>query len=221
MDWDKAIKINRKALTRIVAGIFALLGLVRGQTVERLPHALYVAATRLLRPAESALRRLIVIAAHGLVVKPSSPRSMPRGLVIVGGGSKRTAFQLFDTRKRFVFEKFENPLFVTVKTYSSFPNPLFNPRFQRRPEEPEGSMKAAHLFRRLAAVAHALETIPRQAQRLVRWKAKREKMQNPKFTSPLRPGPPPGHSAKPKAEIDHILKECHALAWDALRQDSS
>ncbi len=221
MDWDKAIKINRKALTRIVAEIFALLGLVRGQTVERLPHALYVAATRLLRPAESALRRLIVIAAHGLVVKPSSPRSMPRGLVIVGGGSKRTAFQLFDTRKRFDFEKFENPLFVTVKTYSSFPNPLFNPRFQRRPEEPEGSMKAAHLCRRLAAVAHALETIPRQAQRLVRWKAKREKMQNPKFTSPLRPGPPPGHSAKPKAEIDHILKECHALAWDALRQDSS
>jgi hypothetical protein len=46
-------------------------------------------------------------------------------------------------------------------------------------------------------------------------------MPSPKFTSPLRPGPPPGHRRKPKDEIDFVLKECHALARDVLGEDSS
>lgn len=65
MDWARAVDINRVALTRIVAEIFALLGLVGSGGLDRLPQALYVAAERLLRPTESALRRLIVIAAGG------------------------------------------------------------------------------------------------------------------------------------------------------------
>jgi hypothetical protein len=223
MDWARAIKINRTALSLIVAEIYALLGIVRGGMVERLPHSLYAAVERLLRPTESALRRLIVIAARGMVVKPSIPRPMPKGLVIAAGGSGAgsRSFRLFDTRKRYDFIEVENPLFATVKTYNSFPNPLFNPLLLQRPEEPEGSMKASSLCRRLAAVAHALENIPHQAQRLARWKAKRENMKNPKFTAPLRPGRPPGYSDKPKIEIDYILKECHALANDAFREESS
>ena len=223
MDWARAIKINRIALARVVVEIYALLGLASGGVVEHLPHRLYAAVERLLRPTESALRRLIVIAARGLIVKPLTSRPLPKGLVIVGAksGAGRTSFQLFDTRKRYDFIEAENPLWVTVKTYNSFPNPLFNPSLRRRPEEPEDNRKATHLCRRLAAVAHALETIPRQAQRLARWKAKRANMQRPKFTSPLRPGRPPGHSDRPTMEIDHILTECHGLAYDALREESS
>ena len=56
MDWARAIEINRVTLARVVAEIFALLGLVAGGTVDRLPNRLYRAVERLLRPTESALR---------------------------------------------------------------------------------------------------------------------------------------------------------------------
>jgi hypothetical protein len=221
MDWARAIEINRIALTRIVAELFALLGLVAGGAVERLPQALYVAAERILRPAESALRRLIVIAARGLVVKSSPKRPMLKGLVIVGKGAKGMTFRLFDKRKSFDFICPENPLFVKVQTYQNNPFNLFNSLSSSRPAEQDGSVSAAQLCRRLAAVAHALETLPRQAQRLARWRERRKTIAHPKFTSPLRPGPPPGHRAKPRAEVDLVLRECHGLAFDALREDSS
>jgi hypothetical protein len=221
MDWARAIEINRKALTRIVAELFALLGLVGGGTVDRLPRGLYLAAERLLRPAESAMRRLIVIAARGLVVKPSPKRPIPEGLVIVGKGAKPMSFRLFDKRTTFDFVGSENPLFVKVKTYESNPFNPFSSFYQPRPAEQDSGPNALQLCRRLAAVAHALETLPRQALRLARWTERRKMIEHPKFTSPLRPGPPPGHRDKPQVEVDFILQECHALAWDALREDSS
>ncbi len=221
MDWARAVDINRVALTRIVAEIFALLGLMGGGSLDRLPQAIYLAAERLLRPTESALRRLIVIAARGLVVKPLTKRPMAKGLVIASKGSGIMSFPLFDKRKRFDFGTAENPLFVKVQTYQNNPFNLFNQLVQSRPSEHTSDLKATYLSRRLAAVAHALETLPRQAQRLARWNARRKTIENPKFTSPLRPGPPPGFRNKPSAEVDFVLQECHALAFDALREDSS
>jgi hypothetical protein len=210
MDWARAVEINRVALTRIVAELLAMIGLASAINVERL-----------LRPTESALRRLIVIAARGLVVKPAPKRPIPKGLVIVSKGAKRMSFPLFDQRKSFDFIRPENPLFVKVKTYQSNPFNPFSSFYQARPTDQDDSMKAAQLSRRLAAVAHALETLPRQAQRLARWKARRKNLESPKFTSPLRPGPPPGYRDRPTAEVDFVLQECHALAHDALREDSS
>jgi hypothetical protein len=225
MDWVRAIEINRTALSRILAEIFALLGLVRGGTLDHLPLRLYLAAERLLRPTESALRRLIVIAARGLVVKPSAKRPMPKGLVIVGKGVKTMSFRLFDTRKTFDFIKTEDPLIVYVKTYESNPfNPFssfYQSRYLARPAERDRGPNALQLCRRLAAVAHALETLPRQAWRLARWKLRRKTIVSPKFTSPLRPGPPPGYRKKPQVEVDFVLRECHGLAWDVLKEDSS
>jgi hypothetical protein len=221
MDWARAIEINRTALARIVAEIFAVLGLVAGGTLDHLPRGLYLAADRLLRPAESALRRLIVIAARGLVVKLRPKRPMPKGLVIVGKGAKAMSFRLFDTRKTFDFIAPENPLFVTVKTYESNPFNPFSSYYQSRPVARDGGPNALHLSRRLAAFAHALETLPRQALRLARWTERRKMLEKPAFTSPLRPGPPPGHRRKPLLEVDLVLRECHGLAWDVLREDTS
>ena len=221
MDWARAVERNRLAITRIVAEIFALLGLAAGETVERLPHALYLAAERLLRPTESALRRLIVIAARGLVVKLPPKRMKSKGQKVARKASGRMLFRLFDTHKRFDFIASENPLVVYVKTYSSNPFNPFDNMYQRRPEELAVNTRASQLCRRLAAVAQALETIPQQAQRMARWQARRKMMEKPKFTSPLRPGPPPGLRVKAKAEVDFVLQECHGLAWDALREDSS
>jgi hypothetical protein len=221
MDWAKAIDKNRAALTKLVAEIVALVGWVAGEQLDRMPHKLYLAAQRMLVPTESALRRLIVIAARGLVVKPSVYRPMPKGLVIARGTKQRLSFPLFDTRKRFDFIQPENPMLVVVKTYSSNP---FNPfqqntlwRFQK-PVEPDYALS---LQRRLTAVKQALENLPQQAIRMARWQAKRKTMVRPKFTSPLRPGRPPGYRGEPDSKIDFLLQETHGLASDALKEDSS
>ena len=207
MDWVRAVDINRLALLRVVAEIYALLGVVRVLTI-----------VRMLRPAEAALRRLIVIAAQGLVVKPRMARPMLKGLVIARKSAGRKSFQLFDPRKNFNFITPKNPLIVMVKTHAQNP---FNPFDQMYWSTPKVARNTDSISRRLAALQHALETIPAQATRLIRWQAKRHAMEKPKFVSPLRPGRPPGYRAKPELEIDYILKECHALAWDIEFRNSS
>ena len=89
------------------------------------------------------------------------------------------------------------------------------------PPEPDGLINAEPLTRRLQALKSALENLPRQAKRLARWRLRRDAIPNPKFKSPLRPGPPPGHRKKKMHEIDEVLSECHWLAWDATRLDTS
>jgi hypothetical protein len=210
MDWARAVEINRVALTRIVAELLAMIGVVSALNVERL-----------LRPTESALRRLIVIAARGLVVKLEPKRPMPKGKVIVRKGTGRPNFPLFDRRKSFDFIKPENPLFVELRTYESNPFNPFSSFYGSRPIKRDDGIEVTQLSRRLAAVVDALENLPQQALRLARWKARRKNIKNAKFTSPLRPGPPPGYRHKPVAEIDFVLKECHGLAWDALNENSS
>ena len=69
-----AIKRNSEALKGIVAALFAMLGLDGEAMVGRIPRSLHRAVLRVLRPAESAVRRLIIIAARGLVVKPARLR---------------------------------------------------------------------------------------------------------------------------------------------------
>jgi len=99
MDWDLVVKHNSEALQGIIAALFAMLGEATG---SRIPKPLYRAVLLVLRPAESALRRLIIIAARGLVVKVAPSRPMPKGQVIgKGDGSRLPAFQLYDTRKYF------------------------------------------------------------------------------------------------------------------------
>ena len=222
MDWKRAIEINREALTRIVAGLVALLGLQQG-VAKRLPLPVYHMIARILHPAESAVRRLIVIAARGLVVPLLPARPMPQGRVIAGKGSGRIAFQLFDTRKRFSDTPDAPPMSGPRIRFIGDPDPrsLFLAKFVRPADGLSSAASTLHLGRRVAAVKTALANLPSQAKRLVRWRARRTMMQSPKFVSPLRPGPPPGHRKEPREEIDHVLRECHALAWDALSCDTS
>jgi hypothetical protein len=175
MNWAGAIETNHRALTRIVAALIAALELAAGGTVARLPKPLYYAALWVLRPTEAAVRRLIVMAARGLKVTLTPPRPMPKGLVIVGKGEGRHSFQLFDTRKRFGQVGWESAAAtVEPRIHGSDASPL-SPLFQPRPAEPEldGSVDALRLCRRLAALKRALDTLPAQAQRLARWKARR------------------------------------------------
>ena len=85
MDWDGAVRKHGEALKRILALLVAMAGLGPGEPaalVRRkglrsgeavglvpaptLPRRLHRAVLKLLRPAEAAVRRLIIVAARGL-----------------------------------------------------------------------------------------------------------------------------------------------------------
>jgi hypothetical protein len=230
MDWDLAIKRNINAIKGIIEVLFAMLGLDGTETVGRIPHRLHRAVLRVLRPAESAVRRLIVVAARGLVVKVAPSRPMPKGKIGKGSGPSRPAFKLCDKR---IF--FPEPGNRRIK-YAKYPPRIhfFGPGstvddlWPGRPRvtvpispPPDGLINAKRLARRLEAVKSALEDLPRQARRMARWRVRREAEKAPKFTSPLRPGQPPGHRRKPTHEVDEVLTECHWLAWEAMKPDTS
>jgi hypothetical protein len=225
VDWDLAIKRNSEALKGIIEALFVLLGLDGTDTVSRIPRSVHSAVLRVLRPAESALRRLIVIAARGLVVKPAASRPMPAGSIGKSGkgGRSRPSFQLFDPRKNFARprrRKFtRNPPRIHFFPYDTLRR--VSPPAADPAPPPDGLVNAARLAPRLQALKFALEDLPRQATRLARWRMRREKAKSPKFRSPLRPGPPPGHRRKAIHPIDEVLAECHWLAWDAMKPDTS
>ncbi|MFI0847975.1 hypothetical protein [Mesorhizobium sp. IMUNJ 23232] len=74
MDGNAAIETNREALKRILAMLVGMAEMAGGAST--LPRHLYRAILRLLRPAESAARRLIIAASRGIVVTlpPLRPR---------------------------------------------------------------------------------------------------------------------------------------------------
>ena len=223
MDWDRAVAVNREALLRIVQGFVALLAAFHGEL--RLPLGIYRAVALGLFKSESAVRRLIVIAARGLTVALKPSRPMPKGLAIQPKGqtSRPMAFPLFDARVAYSWV--EEPPRITGPRIRTVDVP--DPRSQflalfKRPASGLISEAATTLLRRrLAATLAALGNIPKEAIRMAKWKARRLAMANPKYISPIRPGPPPGRDKYSKADIDLILRECHALAFDALRIDSS
>jgi hypothetical protein len=238
MDWAGAIERNSEALKGIVEALFAMLGLVDEATVSRIPQPLHSAVLRVLRPAESALRRLIVIAARGLVVKlaPSRPVSRPKPAKPIGKGfrsSKPPSFQLFDPPKRSKpvrAMKFSR-IVPRIHVFSP-PDPTVAAIWAARaarastpaaaPAPPsDGLASAERLTRRLQALKLALEDLPRQAKRLARWRQRREAAPDHKFLSPLRPGRPPGYRRKPVHEVDEVLIECDGLAWEAMKPDTS
>ena len=234
MDWDLAIKRNSEALIEIVADLFAMLGLVALiDTVSRLPWPTYRAVLRVLRPAESALRRLIVVAARGLVVAPATSRPRPAAAVKPRkGGYKRSAsFQLFDPQTRIVLPRRRTPkrpgprihMFNAdneLVTVWPPPRPTPSPATARA-KSADGMVSAVRVIRRLEALEAALADLPRQAKRLVRWRMRQETSPNPSFKTPLRPGRPPGYRRRAVHPVDELLSECQWLAHYAAMADTS
>ncbi len=230
-NWDLAIKHNSEALKGIIETLFAMLGLVGDAAVSRIPKSLHSAVSSVLRPAESAVRRLIVIAARGVVVKvaPSRPMSKGHKITSKGGGSRLPSFKLYDTRKYFPelsqrrvrYAKYPpRVLFLGPDSRLDDLWPRPSPVAAPAPP-PDGLVNAERLSRRLHALKSALEDLPRQARRMARWRLRREAIKTPVFRSPLRPGPPPGRRKRHIHPIDEILADCHGLAWEAEKPDTS
>jgi hypothetical protein len=296
MDWSAAIEKNREALKRVLAMLVAMAGLGglssplagedgsarRGKAEPlaepgegyfsgsraTLPRHLHRAVLRLLRPAESAARRLVIAAARGLVVPPPRPRKLkPKpvtmepllrrfGIAVVvssadlagaailprsrgrgtgeaggGGGPSAIALPLFDPLPRLLSLSKGRRRYVPAH---AAPRILFpgvtQPFSLPPPPSPDDPIDAARLSLRLAALAAALDDLPKHARRFARWKAARaaaraQKRPAPgriRRISPLRPGRPPGGRLSrydPTAthprnvrEVDEILAHAHALA---------
>jgi hypothetical protein len=184
-DWDLAIKRNSEALNGIVAALFAMLGLDGDTMVGRIPPALHRAVLRVLHPPESAVRRLIVMAARGLVVKSLAPRPKPVGKVPRGGWSRLPSFQLFDTRKYFAELSQRRVKYAKYPPRIHFfgPDSTVDDLWPGRPplaasvSPPDGLVNAERLSRRLQVLKLALDDLPRQAKRLARWRVRRENSQ--------------------------------------------
>jgi hypothetical protein len=244
MDWDLAIKTNSAALRRIIASLFALAGLTAQASPATLPRHLHSAVLGILRPAESALRRLIIVVARDVVLPgagrdhvgkasltfPAYPSgtgiflhgrpARPEDLVPsqrpcgIKAAPRTTSFALLDPLKRF----------APPRPHRS----QWQPRIvtdlecgmpviapERKPVSDEDPVSAARLCRRLSALKLALDDLPGQARRLARWRLRRSlNAGRIRRLSPLRPGLPPGHRQRQGHEVDMVLFRCHGLAID-------
>jgi hypothetical protein len=217
----------------VLAPLLAVLGFDPRRRLE-MPRHFYRSWLILLRPAESAVRRLIVMAARGLAVKLGAARGFPAGLALRlarKGGEEEDrfpAFALIDPLKRFAPQDFEWSAEwgkewgrEQVIPRISVPG-LFDPVFPEPVDIPsrDDPIDTAALLRRIAALKAALDDLPRHARRLARWKARREHARvgaagRPGRMSPFRPGFAPGfHRTRPQ-EIDEILADCHHFAYEA------
>jgi hypothetical protein len=231
MDWAAVIHRNRTALIPIIDALFALLGLA-----TRLSPSVHRHILRSLRPAESAVRRLIVMAARGLVVKSGPARSKPVGPIAAGTGAqvlkRLPSFRLFDAWRGFGGRRRRKISRVVprIRVLDCGYDPRISAQFPppRPPAPPpvpapvsDGLVDASPITRRLQALESALDDLPRQARRLARWQQKRETLPRLRYRAPMRPGPPPGHRSKKCDLVHQILAECHDLAWQAMALDTS
>jgi hypothetical protein len=226
MDWNRVIERNSERLFTVVATLVSMVRVHGGGIAAFLPRHVYSAALILLRPAESAVRRLIIIAARGLVLKLKlgAARKFPKGIALHTSADRVPAFCLIDPLKRFAPEDFEwGKSKQQVLPRISVPG-LFDPVFPAQPVLDNDEMvESAALGRRVQALRFALDHLPQQARRLARWKARRKlerqaEMPKPGRMSPFRPGYAPGYHRHKPQEIDDILSECHHFAreaWDA------
>lgn len=265
MDWNAAVEKNREALKRILAMLVAMAGLGNRQSaiVSRqsgsehaadgsadyllpiadcrltLPRRLHRAVLRLLRPAEAAVRRLIIVAARGLVLPPRSRK--PNGGTVIQREAGRAiaapsetprvpSLPLLDPLPR--WGRRARP---TARGVPRISVPGFSVPFPVRPLSPDDPVDAARLALRLQALASALDDLPGQATRFARWRARRDKAvaqdRNRDATttqarqgrhrscrfSPLRPGRAPGGRRKPIHEVHEVLNVVHGFAFWALK----
>jgi hypothetical protein len=227
MDWAKHIEINRQALIAIVAALVRVVRL----SVSREAR---LQVLRTLRPAEAAVRRLIVIAARGLSLKPSVPRPMPPGLskqlrLRRKDRAVRPVFQLADPFMPMVepahkpYAK-QGPRISSVSPADPTITAVFGAQANTQHSSPADAPDAGLvLMRRLEAIERALGNLPREAKRLMRWKARRAAIAatRPILTSPLRPGRAPYLPKTLTRNVDYVLERCHLLARESVLTDTS
>jgi hypothetical protein len=191
-DWPAAIARNRDALLRVVAVLFVYAGLDEGGADE-VPRRVWRMILRLLRPAESAARRLIVVAARGIEVAPPKPRAekpltgierlvaagvltfhevnlglarapQPQPAMPEKSAPRIPAFPLTDPPRRFDTRDWDG--------LRPFPQDGFDRL------DPDEDVDARHLCRRIAALKARTRRPRRHARRLARRQARQTWLQD-------------------------------------------
>ena len=216
MFWNLAISKNRQALANLVAGLFLLAGWQKGTPQPEVLAPLTLRRLRTLLPKlEAALRRLIVLYVKTRHITPKAAASPPFPLPDFAqfdrhASGRAGAFNLFDPRK---------PLRFVTEEEASGAQPLDVHQTELDPSveslETSGLVSCQTTLKRLAALDHALRTLPRQARRLVREMEKRKSAPSGLASvGPIRPGIPPGLCRQSTDDADHVLRECHGLVRD-------
>ncbi|MDQ6433650.1 hypothetical protein RB623_06255 [Mesorhizobium sp. LHD-90] len=153
-----------------------------------LPRHLYRAILKLLRPAESAARRLIIAAARGIVVtlppfrqrkpKPAIRRG-PRAFMPVG--PKKRPKPALRASSLSLLDPLKNPLRVRRRYVPAHALPRIRSLADDSPyrplpasPSPDDPINASRLVLRLEALAAALDDLPGQARRFARWRARHD-----------------------------------------------
>ncbi len=200
MDWVAVIERNRRALTRVLAGLFAMAArdtpVQAGDqpSIPTLPRRLHRAVLRLLRPAESAMRRLVIVAARGIVVpppllRPPKPKAgssvlrgrgggtgvlLPRGFRPpddpAGTAPRATGLPLFDPLRRISRRRRGPAAGVPRISLPGLTVPF--PVTPRRACAPDDPLDATRLLLRLDALGRALDDLPAHALRFARWRSR-------------------------------------------------
>ena len=223
-------ELYRQALLRLVVGLYALVESVSDESASpRLPRRVRSAILLVLRPAESAARRLIFIEARKLdMPEYTAPPKREKSKTKASGqkrGKRKPRFRLIDPRK-FLEELYPNrrkskpkrkpatepQILVRIAGFDGEPD--FEMWSDPKPAPtPDDLINGTAILRRMEALKDALEDIPKQAKRMVREMAKRKKAPpGIKRVPPLRYGFPPGYRKKQIHEVDDILHECSYLA---------
>ena len=212
MSWsvDEAAELQRGVLLRVVLALFTSLRMLIDGTaskptiLRRNRRFLWI----LIRPAEAATRRLIVIAARRMEIAPFDAEAAKLAPKRERG---KPGFPLIDPRKDFGERsrkpKGPGPRITEIGVDHREPTPEKPLRLD------DDVVDATRLLRRLRAIRAALEDIPAQARRLVAYQSA---LPDAKRLPPMRPGLPPGNRERGRHEVHEILSDCHGLAQMAL-----
>jgi hypothetical protein len=189
-NWKRAVERYSDELSEIVAELIVMAGLQGVDFVDTLPRRLYFRILSILRPAEYAARRIILMAACKLewnirIVerkKEATPAERHPHLAPWGSegrvetsarsesegqGHRVPAFDLFDPAKDY------GKFFLSDAEYAALMKAREEARYLPTPyHSPDEPVNAISLSRRIRALADAMQNIDRQAIRLARWKAR-------------------------------------------------
>jgi hypothetical protein len=238
MDWNLVIDKQGQALRNVLAMLVAMAG-PRGENPV-LPQRLYRKLLALLRPAESAARRLIIIVARGITVTLPPPRKPARkpksiyvrpgrgtGIVVPWGVKMPDARPRSSTISLPVVDpayRFGRPR----RAARGVPRVTFLGSGLPEPARPApkraGLADITRLRQRLDALGRALDDLPKYALRFARWQARRAAGLVKRF-SPLRPGPAYGrrgkYACRPVHPVDGVLADTHLFARLSLAPDGT
>lgn len=169
-----------------------------------IPRILWRAIVKVLRPAESAARRLIIASSRHVIVpfvrlrkpRPKPPTMEPilrrYGIAVTGprasgvsavaqrakadgGGIPRPpAFPLFDPPRRLNLYGRRRPTVPPHAAPRIMVPGITKPHRLPKPPSDSDPVSAKSLIRRIAALSAALDDLPGQATRFARWKARRD-----------------------------------------------